>query len=68
VQAHHVRTAANAGTGLKPPDTAAVPLCDQHHYEGHQIGWRTFEARYRVDLAGEARFLGTAGEPPAGLF
>lgn len=57
VQAHHVRTAANAGMGMKPPDTAGVGLCHCHHRCLHQIGRHTFEARYGVDLAAEAARL-----------
>lgn len=30
---HHVRTAANSGTGIKPPHWYGVPLCHTHH--GH---------------------------------
>ncbi len=62
IHAHHVRTAATAGTGMKPPDTDAVPLCYAHHDEHHRIGWRTFHARYGVDLAAEARLCAT-GQP-----
>jgi len=29
--AHHCRSSANAGTGFKPPDWYAVPVCDAHH-------------------------------------
>ena len=50
VVAHHVRTAANSGTGMKPGDEWLVPLCDKHHKEGHQKGWKTFERKYGVDL------------------
>jgi len=55
VEAHHVRTAANSGTGLKPPDTATVPLCAVHHLQGHSIGWRTFQDSHGVDLMAIAR-------------
>lgn len=48
--AHHVRAGTGGGTGMKPPDSAAVPLCAAHHSEGHTKGWVTFEAKYRVDL------------------
>jgi hypothetical protein len=48
--AHHVRVATGGGTGMKPPDRWATPLCGEHHAEGHKIGWRTFEARHGVDL------------------
>lgn len=56
--AHHVRTAATSGMGLKPADLGnTVPLCAAHHSEYHQIGRRTFEARYCVDLTAEAALL-----------
>lgn len=48
--AHHVRTAATAGTGMKPPDADCVCLCAVHHSEGHRTGWQTFQTKYGVDL------------------
>lgn len=41
-EAAHIRTAANSGTGLKPPDWHVVPLCSQHHRIQHQIGQLSF--------------------------
>ena len=61
--AHHVRTAATAGTGMKPGDEWLVPLCDKHHKEGHQKGWKTFERKYGVDLKATAILL--AAHSPA---
>lgn len=55
--AHHVRSAATAGTGMKPSDFDTVPLCAHHHGELHRIGHETFEKRYGVDLLAEARKL-----------
>jgi hypothetical protein len=46
--------------GSKPGDEWTVPLCNEHHREGHQTGWLTFEARYRVDLRAQAIRLATA--------
>ena len=57
IEAHHVRTAANSGIGMKPPDTAAVGLCTRHHRALHGAGRRTFETTYSVDLTEEARRL-----------
>lgn len=57
IHAHHVRTAANSGTGLKPDDRMAVPLCFEHHAEIHHIGKRTFEHKYGVDLRQVASFI-----------
>lgn len=66
VLAHHVRTAANSGTGMKPSDAETVPVCGGwngkggHHAEGHQKGWITFERKYNVDLLSLARRLAAA--------
>lgn len=69
VQAHHIRTSANAGTGIKSADSCAVPICADHHAEGHQIGWLTFEERYSLDLAADAsRFAASAGSDLSWLF
>jgi hypothetical protein len=56
-EAHPVRTAANSGMGMKPPDSAAIGLCVHHHKALHLIGKRTFETRHGVDLAAEAARL-----------
>jgi hypothetical protein len=48
VEAHHVRK--GAGVGLKPDDSACVPLCGGHHHQGHWGGWRTWEAKHGLDL------------------
>lgn len=50
IQAHHVRRETGGGTGLRPADCWAVPLCGYHHAEGHRIGWLTFEASHHIDL------------------
>ncbi len=39
VEPHHLRTAANSGTGLKPPDWFTVPLCRLHHAKAHSEGY-----------------------------
>lgn len=57
IHAHHAREGANGGMGLKPGDDTAVPLCDLAHAEIHNVGWKTFEARYGVDLSKEAEKL-----------
>lgn len=36
--------------GLKPSDEWAVPLCSEHHAEGHNMGWRIWSGRRDVDL------------------
>lgn len=50
IHAHHVRSAATAGTGLKPPDAACVSLCAFHHSDGHTRGWTTFETEHGINL------------------
>lgn len=46
----HLRTAANAGTGLKPHSAYGVPLCATHHAEQHRVGMETFQRRHKIDL------------------
>lgn len=46
----HVRSAANAGTGLKPHSAHGISLCCYHHIEQHRIGQPAFEKRYGIDL------------------
>lgn len=50
MHAHHVRSAATAGTGMKPSDADTVPLCSTHHDEFHRIGVISFRDKYGVDL------------------
>jgi hypothetical protein len=57
---HHVRTAANSGTALKPPDTETVPLCHEHHQELHDKGRITFQRKHAVDLAEIAAWCAAA--------
>lgn len=59
-EAHHVRTAANSGVGLKPDDSFTVPLCRYHHDAYHRLGRSTFERECHVDLDDELRFLQAA--------
>ena len=47
---------------MKPGPEWTIPLCVFHHQEGHQIGWRTFEARYQVELRSVAMAM-TAASP-----
>lgn len=37
----HLRTAANSGMGLKPPDWFGVSLCQDHHRRAHDAGHET---------------------------
>lgn len=51
MHAHHVRSAATAGTGMKPPDSACIPACAFHHQQLHNVGVKTFETAYNVSLS-----------------
>jgi hypothetical protein len=64
IEAHHVRSAANSGMGMKPPDTAAVGLCCRHHRALHTMGRRTFETLHAVDLAAQAARLAAEDAAP----
>jgi hypothetical protein len=50
IEVHHVRTGQSGGMGLKPGDQNCVGLCIAHHRQIHEIGVKTFEVRYSVDL------------------
>jgi hypothetical protein len=64
IHAHHDRSAANSGTGLKPGDENVVNLCAYHHYELHQRGKRGFQAKYGLELADHARWLSAQSPDP----
>lgn len=42
------------GMRSKGPDNEAIPLCSEHHREQHQLGWRAFEDKHRINRAGIA--------------
>lgn len=54
IEAHHVRLTGDGGTSLKPGDNCAVPLCGFHHREIHNLGQRSFDRKYKVNLASMA--------------
>ncbi len=60
---HHVRTAANSGTGMKPSARNLVPLSHDCHTEGHARGWKTWQRERGINLAGIA--AGLAASSPA---
>lgn len=60
VHAHHVRSAANSGTGMKPADRFTIPVCARHHDEGHRTGWISFESKYGISLHNLATKLAAA--------
>lgn len=49
-EAHHVRLGGDGGTGLKPGDERAIPLCGYHHRALHDSGQQTFAVRYGVNF------------------
>lgn len=51
IEVSHIRTAANAGTGIKPHDSSAVPMCHAHHLLYHERGHDTFTNLFQLDLA-----------------
>jgi hypothetical protein len=55
--AHHVRTAQNSGTGIKPKDWFTIPICDSHHQHLHKNATRE-ERAWHLELAIEI----TAGQ------
>lgn len=50
IHLHHERRGTGGGMGRKPGPQWLLPLCWEHHAEGHQIGWRTWERRYGLNL------------------
>lgn len=50
IHAHHDRLGTGGGMGMKPSDLNCVPFCYHHHAEGHQRGWRWFQAHYDLNL------------------
>jgi Putative HNHc nuclease len=45
----HLRSAANAGIGVRP-HIFGVSLCRTHHHEQHHIGAEAFGDKYHIDL------------------
>lgn len=57
IEAAHVRTGTDGGTGMKPSDCYALPLCSKHHRRQHQIGEGPFEKEARVAMRKTADML-----------
>lgn len=49
VRACHVDYAGDKGMSTKASDRHAFPGCDGHHDEQHRLGWKSFEAKYRIN-------------------
>ena len=45
------------GTGIKPHDKWAIPLCPSHHRLQHDIGEKRFEDKFQIDMKATARVL-----------
>ncbi len=50
IEAAHVRTGTDGGTSMKPGDNWTLPLCSEAHKRQHQIGERSFEIAYQIDM------------------
>lgn len=50
IEAAHVRTGTDGGTGLKPSDKWVVSLCRDCHARQHQIGEDAFEKANGINL------------------
>lgn len=50
IEAAHVRSGTDGGTGMKPSDRYALPLCSKHHRRQHQIGEGPFEKETGVNM------------------
>jgi hypothetical protein len=55
----HVRTGTDGGTGIKPGDRYAVPLCAACHAEQHRVGELAFWSTLRIDPVNVALRLWT---------
>jgi hypothetical protein len=65
--AAHVRTGTDGGTGIKPGDRYAVPLCAACHAEQHRVGELTFWSALRIDpINVAARLWVVSGDEKAG--
>jgi hypothetical protein len=50
IEAHHLRSAANSGTSLKPASWFCIALCASHHDQYHKVGIDTFAEMHKLDL------------------
>lgn len=47
-EAAHQRIFGSAGTGIKPPDSMAIPLCHNCHTMEHSMGAKSFWDSYAI--------------------
>jgi hypothetical protein len=57
IQAAHVRTGTDGGTGKKPSDNYTIPLCIRAHSEQHLMGESAFERKYQFSMLAMAHEL-----------
>lgn len=50
IEACHVRTGTNGGTGMKPGDEWCIAMCSWAHREQHRMGEVAFEKEYGIDM------------------
>ena len=50
IEAAHVRTGTDGGTGIKPGDQWTISLCSSHHLNQHRWGEAWFEQAYLIDM------------------
>lgn len=55
IEAAHVRSGTDGGTGIKPGDQWTISLCRLHHAVQHQIGEISFEKVNGIDMKALAR-------------
>ena len=50
IEAAHVRTGTDGGTGIKPSDIWTLPLCSFAHWIQHRDGEAAFEREFDINL------------------
>ena len=50
IEAAHVRTGTDGGTGMKPGDQWVISLCRFHHTIQHAHGEERFELAFGIDM------------------
>ena len=46
---HHPKIKSFCGGTTKCSDVYVIPVCHEHHVEGHSIDWQSFEAKHNID-------------------
>jgi hypothetical protein len=50
IEAAHVRTGTDGGTGIKPSDRWVISLCRDCHHNQHALGEAPFERLHGIDM------------------